>query len=310
MLFSIITVTRNSLQSLTRTLESVDQQTFQDYEHIVIDGASTDGTPDYLQGFAVTHPRMHFISEPDQGIYDAINKGIQMAKGEIIALVHADDFYADKYVLQRYAHAFSIHPVDAIYANLVYVGSKQILPPPTPSGYRRRIYEPFSQRNGRARPAYQHMGFSIPWMRIYQYLSSRHFINGYPIIRNWITHTDQRPHASRLHSALLHGWMPPHPTLFIRKEVFVRYGLYLTHLRIASDYEMIIRLFLQHQISSYYLPVTTYCMTVGGHSNRSLKNILQKSREDLEVMRAYHFPHPVRSLIWKNLSKLPQFLNR
>jgi glycosyltransferase len=104
--------------------------------------------------------------------------------------------------------------------------------------------------------------------------------------------------------------MPPHPTLFIRKEVFEKYGLYRTDMNIAADYEMILRLFLKHKITSCYLPVTTYLMTLGGASNKSLKNIFQKSKEDLRAMKLNGISFPCFTLMLKNLTKLPQFLVR
>ncbi len=104
--------------------------------------------------------------------------------------------------------------------------------------------------------------------------------------------------------------MPPHPTLFIRKEIFDKYGLYRTDLKIASDYEMILRLLYKHKITTHYLPFTTYLMSIGGASNKSLKNILQKSKEDYLAMKINGINFPVITLLNKNLRKLPQFLAR
>ncbi|SFV31332.1 glycosyltransferase family 2 protein [Thermoflavifilum thermophilum] len=302
MLFTIITVTRNGAKTLMRTLQSVANQRFTDYEHLVIDGGSTDNTVELLSQFAIQHPALRYISEPDRGTYDAINKGIRMACGEIIALLHADDFYADNYVLQRYARVFEAHPVDAVYSDLVYVGNSQI--------FREKTDVVIRYLPRRLKPAlpYQQMGFSLSvyggqWKK-------RHFIQGYPIIRNWVTHRLAQPDRAHLLRLLHQGWMPPHPTLLVKREVLQHAGGYRTDKKIASDYEMILRLFLQEQIRTYYLPVTTYCMTVGGLSNGSWKNILRKSREDYQTMKQYHFPHPMLALAWKNISKIPQFFRR
>ncbi len=104
--------------------------------------------------------------------------------------------------------------------------------------------------------------------------------------------------------------MPPHPTLFIRREIFKKYGLYNIDLKIASDYDMILRLLFKHKINSYYLPLTTYLMSIGGASNKSLKNILQKSKEDYRAMKMNGINFPILTLISKNFRKLPQFLAR
>ncbi|MBE0569907.1 MAG: hypothetical protein IH618_00020 [Ignavibacteriaceae bacterium] len=104
--------------------------------------------------------------------------------------------------------------------------------------------------------------------------------------------------------------MPPHPTLFIRKEVFEKYGYYSTDMKIAADYEMILRLLYKHKITSHYLPLTTYLMTIGGASNKSLKNIIQKSKEDYLAMKLNGLNFPVFTLLNKNFRKLPQFLAR
>jgi glycosyltransferase len=104
--------------------------------------------------------------------------------------------------------------------------------------------------------------------------------------------------------------MPPHPTLFLRREIFEKYGLYNTDLKIASDYEMILRLFYKHKITSCYFPLTTYLMSNGGASNKSVNNIRQKSKEDYLAMKMHNIPCPIFTLISKNLRKLPQFLAR
>ena len=117
-------------------------------------------------------------------------------------------------------------------------------------------------------------------------------------------------HSLITDNMLRNGWMPPHPTLFIRKKIFEKYGLYNTDLKIASDYDMILRLLFKHKITTCYLPVTTYLMSIGGASNKSLKNILQKSKEDYLAMKMNGINFPVITLFSKNLRKLPQFLAR
>jgi len=141
----------------------------------------------------------------------------------------------------------------------------------------------------------------------------------YAIIRYWKTHKSVISNQSSVKSEntdyhslvtdklLRKGWMPPHPTLFIRKENFEKYGYYRTEMKIAADYEMILRLLYKHKISAYYLPFTTYLMTIGGASNKSIKNILQKSKEDYLAMKMNGIKFPVFTLLSKNLRKLLSF---
>ncbi len=130
-------------------------------------------------------------------------------------------------------------------------------------------------------------------------------ITNYSVLRYWKAGNPLTP--LRRTQWIKQGWMPPHPTLFIKKEIFDKYGLYDTRLKIASDYEMILRLFYNYNISSAYLPVTTYSMMIGGASNKSLGNILTKSKEDLLAMKMNDIPFPLFTLACKNLRKLPQF---
>jgi glycosyltransferase len=130
------------------------------------------------------------------------------------------------------------------------------------------------------------------------------YINGSgKIIRDWKS-------GSFTPKKILNGWMPPHPTLFIKKEIFEKYGLYRTDMKISADYEMVLRLFYRYKITVHYLPLTTYSMTIGGASNKSLRNIFVKSSEDYRAMKLHSIPFPVKTLVFKNLSKIPQFFNK
>ncbi|MCL6494925.1 MAG: glycosyltransferase [Ignavibacterium sp.] len=265
MRISIITVTLNNKAGLLRAIESVRSQTYKNIEHIIVDGGSTDGTVELMYNEEFRMYNLKFISEKDDGIYDAINKGIKLATGDVIGLLHSDDFYADEFVLERYAEVFfgedksvaSLHRndkggVEAVYSDLVYVKdiAKVDLIPSALS--------------------------SIP---------NSQSPTPYSTIRYWKAQKSQFTTETQRHREILNGWMPPHPTLFLRKEVFEKYGLYRTDMKIAADYEMILRLFYKSKITSHYLPITTYCMTIGGASNKSLKNILRKSSEDYQAMK-------------------------
>lgn len=311
MKISIITVTLNNKSGLLRAIESVRSQTYKNTEHIIVDGGSTDGTVEAMKNIQYPIYNIKFISEADNGIYDAINKGIKLATGDVIGLLHSDDFYADEFVLQKYSDAFVSNAIDssliaqndilrpaqddkveAVYSDLVYVSRK------LEAGERR--LEENEKKSGNESPPSNPL-YPIPYT-----------LNpiSYTIIRYWKAHKTKEDFATKTlkHKNLKNGWMPPHPTLFLRKEVFEKYGLYRTDMKIAADYEMILRLFWKHKILVRYLPATTYCMTIGGASNKSLKNILIKSSEDYKAMKLHGLPFPVKTLLLKNLKKLPQFI--
>lgn len=322
MRFSIITVTKNNKEGLLRAIECVRNQTYKNIEHIIVDGGSTDGSVEILRqaqdnfknsllltthySQLTTHYSLLNISEADSGIYDAINKGIKLATGDVIGLLHSDDLYADENVIAKYAEVFNqpttnkkLQTIATVYSDLVYVRMKQEV-----------RSEKLEARNVKTTN--------------YSLLTTNYSLlpTNYSIIRYWKTHksvnSNQLPVNSKntdhysliTNHSLRFGWMPPHPTLFIRKEIFEKYGLYNTDLKIASDYDMILRLFYKHKISSYYLPLTSYIMTLGGASNKSIGNIIQKSKEDLRSLRMNGINFPFLTLISKNFRKLPQFLAR
>ena len=238
----------NRADTIADALRSVETQSYQNVEHIVQDGGSTDGTLDVIRQFSASSAKM--VSEPDNGIYDAINKGISRANGDIIGLMHSDDFFSDDLVLERVAEIFRDREVDGVYGDLDYVSAS----------------------------------------------------NTGKIVRRW--------RSGPYHADLLkRGWMPPHPTLYLRREVFDRWGLYDTSMRIAADYEAMLRYLVRGDIRLAYIPEVLVKMRVGGESNRSLSRILQKSREDYTALRR-HGVGGINTLLAKNFSKIEQFLPR
>lgn len=246
MKISVITATRNCVGTLGACLVSVATQSYPHREHLVIDGASTDGTLALLEAHRADLAVL--LSEPDRGIYDALNKGIARANGEVVGLLHADDLYADPEVLSRIAAAFADPLVEAVYGDLVYVAKED---------------------TGR-------------------------------VIRYW------RAGGFRA-SRLRRGWMPPHPTLYLRRALYDRHGAFDPRYRIAADYDLMLRVLSRVTGRVVYLPEVLVRMRVGGASNRSLRQLLRKSREDYRALRTNRMGG-VRALVWKNLSKLPQFL--
>lgn len=249
MKISIITAVYNRERTIAAALASLHAQTHPDIEHIIIDGGSTDGTLPILEA-AARRPQTWLISEPDHGIYDALNKGLVRATGEVIGILHSDDMLADRDVLADVARTFEAVPTDAVYGDLDYVSDDD---------------------------------------------SAR-------IIRHWRS-------GAYTPARLRRGWMPPHPALFVRKPVIDRLGGYDTSLRIAADYDAILRWFIGARIQPAYLPRVLVRMRVGGVSNRNLARIVQKSREDLTAIRRNKVGG-LTTLAMKNLSKLPQFLTR
>jgi|SRR5690606_1218645 len=245
MKFSIVTATFNSRSSIADAIASVAAQTHGDIEHIIVDGNSTDGTLDIIN--ARPNRVRQIICEPDQGIYDALNKGIGAAAGDIVGFVHSDDVLAAHDVIAAIAEVFESSGADGVYGDLDYVAREDV---------------------GK-------------------------------VIRRWRS----RPFAAGL---LRRGWMPPHPTLYLKRQVYERHGLFDDSLRIAADYDMVLRVMSDPALRFVYLPKLLVKMRVGGASNRSLANLLSKSREDLLALRRNKVGG-LGALALKNLSKVPQW---
>ena len=254
MKFSIITATFNSASTIESCMRSVLDQSHLDLEYILMDGGSTDGTLEIIKSVSKQYPKasIQLTSEPDHGIYDALNIGIAKATGEIIGIVHSDDLLDNPGTLGQIAKAFETHHPDGVYGDLLYVHSKD------PS----------------------------------------------KIIRHWKGRSFQ--------SALLKkGWMPAHPTLYLKREVYQKEGGFNTSYRIASDYDFILRIFKDPDYAWHYLPEVIVKMRLGGASNKSIANILQKSKEDYQAIKTNKISRfPFLVLLSKNLSKIPQFFNR
>jgi glycosyltransferase involved in cell wall biosynthesis len=222
---SLITVCRNSRSYLQSAIESVLNQTYSDIEYIVVDGNSTDGTTDIIRSYEPSFgDRLKWISEPDKGMYDALNKGVRMATGEVVGILHSDDFYNDPYCIEMVAKVFEDSMIDACFADVHFV-----------------------------KP--EHLDKTV------RYYSSARFE---PSQFRW-------------------GFMPAHPTFFVRKKFFDEIGYYKTDYQIAADYELLIRFLYTHHLKYQYIPMDMVTMRMGGKSTSSLKSnyILNK-----EIVRA------------------------
>lgn len=246
---SIITVCYNSETTIEDTLQSVINQSYPNIEYIVIDGVSTDNTLSIINKYKDKITTI--VSEKDNGIYDAINKGIRLATGDIIANLNSDDFYIDNHVIADAVGTFEKEKTDTLYGDLYYVDA-------------------------------------IDTNKIVRYWKSKQYKEG----------------------LFLKGWMPPHPTFFVKKEVYQKYGLFDLQFKSAADYEIMLRFVHRFKTSIAYLPRVIVKMRVGGVSNASLKNRIKANQEDRKAWEVNGLKPHAFTLIFKPLSKLLQFVRK
>jgi glycosyltransferase len=243
---SIITVCFNSAATIADTIKSIQDQRYHNIEHIIIDGVSTDNTLDIIQS---SHFDGRIISEKDSGLYDAMNKGIRMATGDIIGILNSDDFYPDNHVISDVVDHFSQQPCDAVYADLDFINT--------------------------AKPK--------------------------KIVRKWRS-------GQYKYEKFNFGWMPPHPTFFVRKEVYDKYGVFNTGLKSAADYELILRFLYVNKIKAVYLPRVLVHMRSGGISNRSFGSRLKAHLEDYKAWRINGGSPHWYTMVLKPLRKVFQYM--
>ena len=247
-LVSIVTIAYNSADTIGATLQSVADQDYPNIEHIIIDGASTDDT------LAVARQFPHIskiISEKDDGLYDAMNKGIRQCTGDIIGIINSDDFFNSNTVVREVVEKMESEKTDALYADLVYV----------------------------------------------------HRVNTDKVLRSWRT-GKFRPYK------FLFGWMPPHPTLFVRKPIYAKYGTFNTKLTFSADYDLMLRLLYKYRVSVSYLPKIIVRMRIGGVSNVSLANRLKANKQDREAWRNNDLKPYFFTVTLKPLRKVVQWYSR
>lgn len=243
MKISVVMATYNSEASIAAAITSFLEQDHPDKELLVIDGASKDRTNDIVLGF--DNPLIRAVSEPDDGIYDAINKGILMARGDVVGLLHSNDYFDNPGVLSEVQATFDETGTDTVFADVEFFN---------PAAPGRTV---------------------------------RHYRSG------------------RFYSGLIqYGIMPAHPTMFIRRAVFDRFGLYRTDMRIAGDFEFVARIYKDNETSYTYVPKTWTRMAMGGASTAGLRSNLQLNREILQACRI----HGIRSNWLKLLMKYPRKL--
>jgi len=249
MKISVITVSLNSAATIEETILSVHRQTHAQREHIVIDGVSRDGT----SGVVERHREKIavYLSESDAGIFDAMNKGMARASGDVIGFLNADDVYAHNQVLEHIAAAFGEPGVQAVYADLVYVNNR----------------------------------------------------NPADVVRYWRS-GDFRP------GRFARGWMPAHPTFYVRREVYERLGGFKLEYRLQGDFELTLRLLEVHCIRARYVAEIWVRMRTGGVSNRSWRSVLRGNVEAYRAARANGLAVTPFFMLRKILSRVPQFFAR
>ncbi len=248
MKISIITASFNNVSTIETTLKSVLSQSYENIEYIIVDGNSSDGTFEIIEKYSEHITKI--IHEADSGIYDALNKGINASSSDIIAFLHADDFFADEFVVENVLKTFEEKKTDSVYGDLDYV-----------------------------------------WA-----------VNPDKIVRHWES-------GLFTQNKLRNGWMPPHPATFIKRDIYLKYGFFNTDFKIAADYESILRFFGKARISTCYLPKVLIKMRTGGASNRSVKNIILKMKEDYRALKLNHVGG-ITTVLLKNLRKIPQLFKR
>ncbi len=246
---SIITITYNSELTLRDTIDSVVSQTYNNIEYIIIDGGSKDNTLNIVKSYEGKIAKV--ISEKDNGLYDALNKGIQLATGDVIGLIHSDDFYNDPNVIQHIVDTFQLTKAEAVYADLYYVDKDDTT----------------------------------------------------KIFRKWKS-------GYYKHGMFLNGWMPPHPTFFVKREVYQKHGGFNLQLKSAADYELMLRFIHKHQITLAYLPEFIIKMRVGGKSNVTLKNRIRANQEDRKAWVMNGLKPRFYTLYAKPLRKIIQLFKK
>jgi len=243
---SIITVCRNSAATIEQTIQSVIEQSYTNLEFIIIDGGSSDQTLSIVNKYQ--HKITKVISEKDNGIFDAMNKGINLATGEIIGILNSDDVYADRGVVEKVVTEMEKSNADVSWGDLVYV-----------------------KKNDPSK-----------------------------VTRVW----KSSPYMTGLFKK---GWQAPHPTFFVRKTVYQRYGMFNTNLPISADYEILLRFLERYKVTSIYIPATLVKMREGGNSN--WKNLFRVFQANLEVKRAWQMNNltmPRFTILNKLFSKIKQ----
>ena len=247
MKISIITVCYNSAKTIEKTFQSVKTQTYKNIEYIVVDGMSSDATLDIIENNKEIISK--HISEPDKGLYDAMNKGIQLATGELIGILNSDDIFTDNNVLENVVKFHSENNVEASVGNIIQFNEE---------GKTVRKYS----------------------------------------AKNW------NPEKLKI------GFMPPHPSIFFKRELFKRLGLYDLTFKSGADYELIIRYFLENKITYKYSDITTTSMAMGGISSSGMESYKMITKEICKALKMNNISFSPLKVKLRAVWKIWSFLNK
>ena len=247
-LFSVITLSSNSIVGIGRTLESLKSQTFKNFEVIFQDAASSDGTVIKIKQNLDQFENASLVSETDTGIYDGLNKALERVNAEFVCVLHADDVFASDDILEMVALKLKESRFDLAYGDVLF----------------------------------------------YSKANSSH------IVRRWIS-------GNFVKKKLFLGWMPPHTSLFIKKEIFNNFGYYRTDLKVSADYDFILRILKSDELEITYFMKPIVKMSIGGASTSGLRSLIIKLKEDFIILSHYYGMFAFIPLIMKRISKIRQF---
>jgi glycosyltransferase involved in cell wall biosynthesis len=244
MKISIITVCFNSEKYIRTAIESVLGQDYPNIEYIIIDGKSTDKTLEIINEYR--DKIQCIISEPDKGIYDAMNKGLKLATGDVLATLNSDDIYTSSNVISLIVDTFKKNECDIVFGDLYYVKPE----------------------------------------------------NTDIIVRKWVA----KPYFP---DSFKKGWHPPHPTFFVKNEIFLKYGYFDLSLKLAADFELMLRFLEKYRIMSIYICKTLVKMRLGGASNKSIRNII---KQNMECYKAFKYNNIKMSPLYSFYRLFPKIL--
>ncbi len=247
---SIITVVKNNQDTILQTINSITAQCYKNIEHIIIDGKSSDNTMKIINNNHIKNQKI--LSEKDDGIFDAMNKGINLATGDIVGFLNGDDFFANKNTIENIVSVLKNKNIDACYGDLLY----------------------FKDEGG------------ITPLR---YWKSREYKKG----------------------VFSSGWAPAHPTFYVKKNIFHKFGTFNLKYKLAADFELMLRLLEVKNIKVEYIPKLLIYMRLGGASNKNIKNIYTQNIEIITALKTHNLFKNIFYLIFcKILVRIKQFINR
>lgn len=246
---SIVTVVLNREATIKDCMDSIYKQDYGSIEHIIIDGLSTDATLDIIKKNKTEKTKL--FSEKDNGLYDAMNKGLKLATGDIVGILNSDDIYTNSQCISQIAEIFEKEDIDCLYGNIEYVD---------------------------------------------QFDTEK-------TVRFWKS-TPFKPGSFKK------GWHPPHPSFFVKKDVYEKYGYFNTDLELSADFELMLRFIERFQIKSFYFNNTIVKMRLGGATNKSIRNIVKGNINCYQSFKNNDLDIDILYYVYRLVPKLLQFFKR